>query len=175
MSDWSEAEKEAVARAEPSAAEVWAVELSHSTFAGGVMRYVAYTQNLSLQLESGAPLNAGEVVEHTCLPFEVRRPALSDKPGETMRLALNSVAGAAESYLAAANATAEVIEAVVRAYDVDVLTHIPRLQYLSIRQQVRHISNDGSRLELLLGRPNAANSAFPSVLHTPESNPGLVQ
>jgi len=175
MSDWTDVEREAMARAAPGDIEVWALELRHSTFPGGVYRYVAYTRDLDLPLEAIAPLNAGETVTHIAMPFETKPSAMSSQPGATMKVSVNAIGGAAEDKLAAANATVEIIEATVRSYDVNVLGHqvIRRMQ--AIRQQVRHITNNGGRLELTLGRPNAANSAFPSVLHTPESNPGLIQ
>lgn len=169
----TDAEKQAYARVGLNIAQVWGIELRHSTFPSHV-RIVNHYSDITHTLEATAPVQPGQAVVFTAVAFHFKEPTISDEPVENLSAQVDGVTGLLQPYLATANQTAEPIEATIREILYDVATssvlHAPSVWHLRVTRSVETMES----VLIEMGRLNSANQIFPNLFYTPASNPGLL-
>lgn len=113
MEELSPATKEAYARAKTSVVDLFSFELRHPTFPEPI-RMVSYSENLDIELEDVAPVNAGEVVTFEGVSFRQPSEVIDTEPGNTFTIAVGGISRQVIPYLNVANASVEPIAATVR-------------------------------------------------------------
>ena len=166
-------QKEAYARAHSSTLHVWTLEFRHSTFPSAI-RYVNHAVDVTLTIEAGAPVDGGTQQLFTALGFALKNPTINSEPDTSMQIKVDGISGSVQNWIAAANATAEPVEATLRPYAIDGRTAAELQAMGVIHQQVRNIQVTSNSLLLQTGFTNAANRQFPSVEYTADSNPALI-
>jgi hypothetical protein len=170
----SVAQQEAYARAKTSVLNVYAIELRHPTFVEP-LRVVSLKEDLTVTLESNAPVDASAEVVFSALAMRLREPDINSEADTTFNVQIDGVPGAVQPYLAAANKTIYPIEATTRIYLYDLATASTiGGAAVVMHLQVRSVQVSKTSVSLTMGFTNPANRSFPSQLYTPETNPGLV-
>ena len=168
------AQREAYARVKTSIVYLQTLEFRHPTF-GDPIRLVANKEPLTVTLEANAPTNGGEEVTFTNLAFRLKDPAVDTEAAASIRIQVDGVPGAIQTYLAAANKTIVPVDCTVRyyTYDLDADSVIDGAIGI-LHLQVRSFVVNKTSVGVELGFTNTKNRAFPSQYYTPETNPGLV-
>lgn len=172
----SEALAEAYASAPADEVILHTIELLHPAFldAGqpvGV-RVVRDTQNHTLTLEAGAPLDAGQAVEFTGMAFEFSRPDVLPDGSPVVQLEVDNVSRELMRHLDAAAMSPDQVTLIYREYlasDPTGPQNDPPLQLTLLS-----VSADSLRVRGQAGFVQVANRRFPNVDYTPEAFPGLV-
>ena len=171
------AQKEAYARANSSQVVLWCLELRHPTWPSPIR----VTQNgggnaiesIDFELEVGAPIDAGTTQTFTALALELQPPSTGTDPDTSIRVSADGVSGVIQPLISEANKSYIPITATIRAYSYNVATGIPGDQLAVYNLDMQNSSNDGVSGQMSFGYTNGANSTFPSIKYTAESNPSL--
>jgi hypothetical protein len=162
MSNLPQALKEAYARSKSSTRHLLAIELQHSTFPSGVLRWVNYDTDLTVD---------GDIyVGHA---IEMREPAVGAEPDEKMKVVIDGVPGSVQFWINNAIQSSTNIYADVRpfAFNMDTESVIDIVGVYSF--VVSKVSYDMTQVQLTMGHLSPTNMAFPNRKYDPLTYPAL--
>lgn len=169
---WSEAQKEAIARATTDEMWMWGVELRHSIFPAP-LRFVQSVDDIPLVHEPNAPLDPGATINYLGLAFRFREPALDNEPDPTVRIEIDAVSGALQPLIRGASTTQEPVEATFRSFIYDGIEQEVTEMLSVLHLQLRETRVTSTTVSAVFGYTNPANQAFPDDYYDAQSNPGL--
>lgn len=172
MSELSQAQREAYARAKTSHVELWALEFRHSVFPQP-LRIVQHNRDIIFPIEAGAPVDGGTNQNFTGLAFRFREPEIGTDPAPTISIQIDGVSGALLPFIRGALQTEEPIECALRTYLYDVVDNVTVEHSSTLHLQMPKYSTGLITISATFGYANAANKSFPSENYTSETNPGL--
>jgi hypothetical protein len=175
MSSLSPAAKEAYASVDSII--VHTLEFRHSVFTNPI-RVVRNNENLTLKLESNAPLNASEEVEFVALGFELKLPSIDKNKLPELTLEVDNIYSSDEDkyisdYVEETKGSLESIEITHRAYDAKTLTPAPEPIEVPFHLVLHDIKADIYKLSAKARFFNAQNEVFPKNTYSLDEFPTL--
>jgi len=154
--------QEAYARAHVGTKECFAVELRHSEFPSGVLRYINHDRDISV---------SGSLFIGT--PAEIAKPDTVGDGSQNYQIALDNISGYLTPYLNNANQGLERIEVTLYECAVNTINDslIGVINTMEFSYQGDVIEID--RVTMELGSKNPANIPFPSITYAPDTHPAL--
>jgi Domain of unknown function (DUF1833) len=172
------AQKEAFARANSSQIVLWNLELRHPVFPSPIRVTQSFDGNKTLtidfELEANAPIDSGTVQPFSALALRLDPPKSGTDPDSNISIQADGVSGVIQPLISEANRSYTPIQATIRAYSYNVSTSVVGDQLAAINLDMQKSSNTGTAVSMSFGYTNGANSTFPSIKYTAESNPGLL-
>ena len=171
------AQKEAYARANTSQIVLWNLELRHPVWPTPIRVTQSFDGNkvetIDFLLEDGAPIDSGTTQTFAALALRLDPPKSGTDPDSGIQVQADGVSGVIQPLIAEANRSYFPITSTIRAYSFNVVTGIVGDQLAAINLDMQKSSNNGTSVTMSFGNTNGANSTFPSIKYTAESNPGL--
>lgn len=175
---WTEAWEEAEATAPPGVLIYATIELIHPAFVDESdvafsIRAVAGTGSaFNATLEDDAPLNAGEEVTFSAIPFTSERPEFVDGQPPTSEITLDNVAREVMPYLEAAVRQRADLQLIYREFRSDD-TSAPC--YGPVSFVIKQVTVTRTRISGKAQIDDLANRKFPRHFYTLREFPGLQQ
>lgn len=169
----SQATREAYARASSKVIHLQCVELRNAQFPLGVLRMVNHSVDVTITLESGAPLNGGLPATFIGRGMDISEPARSDEPDSPFSIRFDGVDGATQGAIYNARQAGAPVYATVRPVAYDVLTETPLDPIGALHLELQSALTDMDTVILTLGYSNSANDAFPFKFYNPTTHGGL--
>ena len=174
---WTAAWAEAEASAPAGLVTYETLELQHPAFVDGggnpiALRIIAGTADDQVfTLEAGAPLNGGQAVTFTAIPFTSEFPEVAEGRLPQSRIRIDNVAREFVPLIEQAVTYRADLTATYRQYRSD---DVAEPAYGPVTFQIRNATMVGATIEGMAQLQNLANVKFPSKLYTIDNFPGLL-
>lgn len=177
---FTEAWAEAEASANALSMELRTLEFHHPSFLDEnddpvAIRAVADTQDHDLLLESSAPLNGGETVTFTAIPFELLGPEQNEGRAPEFRIRLDNVGREISDYLDAAIAYGSPITVYLRVYLYSFATQTTEIAMDPIDATLRDVKVTDDTIEGVASLGDLANKRAFAYVYNLVDYPGLNQ
>jgi len=178
MPDLTDAITEAYAACPTDVVIYDTLEIRHPSFQDEfgnptAIRVVNDNQDLQVNLEADAPLNAGELVTFRMCGFRAVLPAVREGEPPELRIEISNVSREIEAYLELAVASTDPVEATYRPY---LSTDTSRPHWTRpAHMQLTKVSSDVFRVTATAGHAAVWNKPVPSELYTPQRFPQLTR
>lgn len=168
----SQAIKEAYARAGSTTVHKIALELRHTSWPVPA-RMIDHATDVTLTLEPGAPVGAGQSVVFVGTGMEANEPELGAEPTAEMTITIDGVAGGMQALLEATSDSPSPIQVTIRAVALDTDNDAVVGVLTPYHLQVKSAAIDMTTVRLTMGRVAPVNMKFPRVKYSPETYPQL--
>jgi hypothetical protein len=178
MADFSEAMKEAYASNPRGEIIVETLEFIHPSFVDDdnsptALRFVNDGQDIFAGLEASAPVQPGQTVQFTALPFEAVPPGFEEGQTPNLTITVDNVGRVMTEQLEAATQSSEPIIVIYRPYLLSDLAG-PQMDP-PIQMGVLKATADLMKVTFTATLDDVTNVPFPRRQYTPDDFPGLVR
>lgn len=176
--EWTEAWAEAQASVPANIIELYTLELLHPSFIDEFdnptsVRAVRDTQNHILPLEATAPLNGGEDVEFTAIPFEVPWPEQQEGQVPELSIRIDNIGREIVPYLDAAVQVQAPLTIIFRGYLFDTVAGTKVAGFDPITFPLRSVTVTESYVEGSASPADLANLRAMRLVYDLANYPGL--
>lgn len=172
---WTEAWEEAIAAGETQM-PIETLELHHAAFVENgtqvAIRAVNNTEPLSFRLEGSAPLQGGQLVEWTPIPFTWSHPDFQEGTAPQASISVDNIAREVAKYLEAAESMQVPLTVIYRVYH---LGHPDEVAFGPFKFIVREVQEVGAAITGRATFANPQNLKFPRKVFTQSEYPALSQ
>ena len=170
---WTQAQKEALARASTNEVLKWALELRHSLFASHI-RLINHDTDVDVDLEADAPVQPSTTQTFLGTGLRLVEPDLTNQPDPTITIEIDGVVGTLFPLIRASAKSGEAILLTLRGLMLDVDTSTVAQVLKIYHLQFRSAAATMTTISATFGYTNPSNQPFPSQKYDAVSNPGLV-
>lgn len=176
--EWTQAWAEAQASVPANVVELYTLELLHPAFlnASGFptsVRAVNDTQSHDLLLEGSAPLNPGETVTFTAIPFEMPWPEQAEGQTPELTIRIDGVGRELMPWLDAAVAIQAPITVIMRVYLFDTVANTKVAGITPMNFPLRRVTVSESYVEGAASPADLANLQAMRLVYDLKNYPGL--
>lgn len=178
MADWTAAWAEAQASAPANIVELYTLELHHPAFQDEnglpiAVRAVRDTRDHDLLLEANAPLNGGEVVTFTAIPFDMPWPEQDEGRAPELTIRIDNIGREIVPYLDAAVQMQAPLTVIMRVYLYNSDDGTTTAGTVPIVFPLRQVSVSDSYVEGSASPADLANKRALRLVYDLQNYPGL--